>query len=185
MREVWKDIALSGGAYQISNYGRVKSVERVTENGRAVRERILKTRFNKRGYEYVNIQVQKRRKAIKIHREVAKAFLDNPNNYIEVNHKDENKRNNSVENLEWCNRAYNANYGTASKRAAASRLKKHVLQIDQFALDGTFVKRWTTPNSIEVEHKKAMRATNIIACCRGRYKTSYGYVWKYAEPPRK
>lgn len=184
MCEEWKDIAISDGEYQISNFGRVKSVERTTGNGRAVHERILKTRFNKKGYEYVCIQKNKKRKAIKIHREVAKAFLENPNNCEQVNHKDEDKTNNTVWNLEWCDHKYNLSYGTGRNRAAASRSSNHVMEIDQFTVDGIFLKRWRSPAAVERETGKAMRATNIIACCRGKYKKSYGFVWKYANKTR-
>lgn len=183
--ELWKDIIISKGDYQISNYGRVKSVERFTKNGRAVHERILKTKINKRGYEYVNIQHNGKRIAIKIHREVAKAFLPNPNGYPEVNHKDENKTNNQADNLEWCDRAYNANYGTARQRAANSRKKNHVMEIDQYTLDGVFIRRWRSPIDIERNTNKEMRASNIIACCRKKYKKSYGYIWRYTDVTKK
>ena len=181
-REEWRDIKIANGDYQISNLGRVKSVKRRTaDNARFVRERILKTRINKQGYEYVNLQICGKRKAVKIHREVAKAFLANPNNYAEVNHKDENKANNVVDNLEWCDRTYNARYGTARARAIQSRMKSHLNEIDQYTLDGVFVKRWISPISVEKETKKQMRATNIIACCRRKTKKSYGYIWRYKD----
>jgi hypothetical protein len=177
--EVWKDIIGVEGCYQISNLGRVKSLERYTENGRHVLERILKTRVNKQGYEYVSIQKNNKRVSIKIHRTVAQAFILNPSNFLEVNHKDENKLNNCVDNLEWCDRRYNANYGTAMARAAKTRADNHILEINQYTLDGKFIKRWRSPIDIERASNKKMRATNIIACCRGKYKTSYGYIWKY------
>lgn len=179
--EVWKNIAGANESYQISNLGRVKSVQRVATNGRPVNERILKTRINKRGYEYVCIQIAEKRKTIKIHREVAKAFIGNPHCYKEVNHKDENKLNNRVDNLEWCDRKYNANYGTAIVRAAKARSENHVLAINQYDTNGNFIKSWRSPIQVERENGKKMRATNIISCCRGKYKTSYGYVWKYAD----
>lgn len=179
--EIWKDIEGVEGCYQISNLGRVKSLNRVTSTGRTVTERILKTRVNKRGYEYVNIQINGLRKSIKIHREVAKAFVPNERGYSEVNHKDENKLNNSASNLEWCSRIYNANYGTAMKRAVKTRLSHHLLKIDQMTRDGEYIKTWDAPYLIEKATKGKMKATNIIACCRGRFKTAYNYVWKYSE----
>lgn len=182
--EIWKDIEGLEGCYQISNFGRVKSLERVAENGRKVHERILKTRVNKKGYEYVCVQKNKKRIAIKIHREVSKAFLPNPYNYLEVNHKDENKLNNHVNNLEWCDRKYNANYGTAVKRAVKLRIANHVLLIDQYDCEGNYIKTWKCPHEVEVESNGKMRATNIISCCRGKYKTSYGFIWKYKDKDR-
>lgn len=179
--EVWKDIKGFEGCYQISNLGRVKSLERVTVNGRIVHERILKSRVNKQGYEYICLQFNGSRKAVKIHREVAKAFIPNECDYPEVNHKDENKLNNSAPNLEWCSRIYNANYGTAKERAVTTRLQRHKLKIDQFSLDGEYIKTWDAPYLIEKATQGKMKATNIIACCKGRYKTSYDYVWRYSN----
>lgn len=182
MNEEWRDIAISNGGYQISNLGRVRSVCRVALNcSRHVHERILKTRVNKSGYEYVCIQVNGKRKAVKIHREVAKAFLDNPNGYEEVNHKDEVKTNNNVNNLEWCTRKYNANYGTTKLRAVENRLKSYHNEVEQYSLDGSYIRTWNCPAQVEHETNKAMRKQNIVACCHGKYKTSYGYVWKYAN----
>ena len=160
----------------------MKSVARRTsDNVRSVRERILKTRINKRGYEYVNIQVNGKRKAIKIHREVAKAFLDNPKGMPEVNHKDEVKTNNNVDNLEWCDREYNSNYGTGKQRASKARLTFYHNEVEQYSTSGEYIRTWKYPQLIENETHKVMRATNIISCCKGKYKTSYGYVWKFAN----
>lgn len=183
--EIWKDIAGVEGCYQISTLGRVKSLERYTENGRLVRERILKTRVNKRGYEYVCIQKNNKRVAIKIHRTVAQTFILNPDNLPEINHKDENKLNNCADNLEWCTREYNARYGTAIIRSAQTRSKNHTLKINQYTLNGVYVKTWKSPIEIERVNDKKMKSTNIIACCRGKYKSSYGYKWRYLNEETK
>lgn len=103
MQEVWKDIKGYEGLYQISNTGKVKGLKR---------NKVLKLILQRSGYYYVDLQ----RKRRLVHRLVAEAFIDNPDNLPEVNHKDEDKVNNSVENLEWCDSKYNANYGTRNKR---------------------------------------------------------------------
>ena len=102
MSEEWKDIKEYNN-YQISNFGRIKS----KNYKRQGYEKILKQSINGRGYYYVLISTKNKYKNLLIHKEVAKAFIDNKNNYTDVNHKDGNKLNNNVENLEWCSRSYN------------------------------------------------------------------------------
>lgn len=113
--EIWKDIQKYKGRYQISNMGRVKSLARTItdELGREkpIQEKVLKPSNNK-GY----LRVRLEGKFYYIHRLVAEAFIPNPKNLPEVNHKDENKQNNCIDNLEWCSKEYNANYGTRVQR---------------------------------------------------------------------
>ena len=110
--EEWRDIKGYEGLYQVSSLGRVKSLKDSHDN---YREKILKP-GNVRGYLHVNLYKDTKRKTYRIHRLVAEAFISNPNNYEEVNHKDEDKTNNCVSNLEWCTREYNMSYGTINKR---------------------------------------------------------------------
>lgn len=112
--EVWKYIQGFEGKYMISNTGRVKSIPR---NGTIKTERILKLQEDKDGYLYVRLHLghMNKRKAFKVHRLVANVFLNNPLNLPQVNHIDENKKNNDVNNLEWCDNKYNMNYGTRGK----------------------------------------------------------------------
>lgn len=115
MIEIWKDIKGYEGLYQVSNYGRVKSLNRfrIGRNGKPVKvnERILKPVINY-GYCYVFIRNYERKlvKNFRVHRLVAQTFLENPNNYPQINHKDGNKQNNNVENLEWCTAKQNTNH---------------------------------------------------------------------------
>lgn len=178
--EVWKDIDGFDGAYQVSNEGRIKSVTRKTTNGRGVSERILKKRVNERGYEYVCLQKNGKRKSIKVHRAVASAFVENLYGYNQVNHKDEQKTNNNADNLEWCDAAYNSNYGTGKIRAAKKRSERHENIIVQYGINGERVREWKSPAEVQKKTGNKYKATNIVACCRKRYKTSYGYIWRYA-----
>ena len=118
--EEWKDIEGYEGIYQISNYGNVKSLERdiIDKSGkkRHNKERILKHNIDKYGYVYYWLYNNGYKKCIKGHKLVAKYFLPNPYNLPIINHKDENKSNNNVDNLEWCTYEYNLNYGTRSKK---------------------------------------------------------------------
>lgn len=127
--EVWKDVKDYEGLYQVSNLGNVKSLERYAHTSntrynkhRLLRERILKPGKNKDGYSVVVLRKDCKGKSYYIHRLVAEAFLPNPHNLPEINHKDENKENNHVDNLEWCTHIYNGNYGTINIRKRNQRL---------------------------------------------------------------
>lgn len=129
MEEQWKDIKGYEGLYQVSNYGKVKRLEHKECNSiqevRILPERILKQTFNFRGYLKVGLSKDNKTKHVFVHRLVAGAFIDNPNNYPQVNHKDEDKTNNCVDNLEWCTNLYNANYGTRRKQKLSNKLKRY------------------------------------------------------------
>ena len=172
--EIWKDIVGFEGLYEISSKGRVKSLEREIDtkwgNTRPLKGRILKPQLDKYGYLYVHLFKDKKNYHKTIHRLVATAFIPNPNNYPQVNHKDEDKTNNCVENLEWCDNTYNINYGTRTEKAANSKCKT----VYQYDLEGNLVKKW---NSLkEIPYNKG----NISMCCNGKLKTAYGYKWSYA-----
>ena len=115
--EIWKDIEGYEGLYQVSNLGRVKSLK----VSKIKSERIRKSYQQSSGY--ISIVLCKNGKVTnhKIHRLVANAFIDNPDNLPEINHKDENKANNCVDNLEWCDSSYNKNYGTRTEKFIRSR----------------------------------------------------------------
>ena len=118
MIEIYKDIQGYEG-YQVSNHGNIKSLG----NGKSRKEKILKPVNTTKCYLQVELSKQGKRKKYLVHRLVAQAFIDNPNNLPQVNHKDEDKTNNHVTNLEWCDALYNNNYGTHNQRSAASRKK--------------------------------------------------------------
>ena len=108
-----------------------------------------------------------------VHILVAETFLDNPLNKLEVNHKDENKKNNRVDNLEWCDRKYNNSYGTRDVRVA----KKLGIKINQYDFENNFIKTWDSIRSALDVYKN----THIVDCLKGRRKTASGFVWKYKK----
>lgn len=114
MIEIWKDIQGYEGYYQISNLGNVKSLDRIVDRGNGIlqhrRERIMSKRVCADGYYIAKLNVNKSSKSIAIHILVARHFIDNPNNYPEVNHKDCNRKNNQVDNLEWCTHQQNVDH---------------------------------------------------------------------------
>lgn len=122
--EVWKDIEGYEGLYQVSNMGRVKSLGATNRVGWHLREKILKQTIEPKGYLKVGLRKNNKIQTVRVHRLVANAFLPNPFNLPQVNHKDENKTNNHVENLEWCTNKYNNNYGSKPKKSAEAAKRK-------------------------------------------------------------
>jgi hypothetical protein len=148
------------------------------------RQRFLSTSLDEKGYEKVSLWVNKKVKTMKIHRLVAKYFIPNPHNYKEVNHKDENKTNNNVSNLEWCDRKYNVNYGSRSEKVAQLLINnnhnKRVLQYDK---NGNFVEEYPSLHEAarQLGKESVHGEQNISMCARGKTETAYGYVWKFAD----
>lgn len=176
--EIWKDIKGYEGLYQVSNLGRVKGLDRYVKNNHSVRyvkERILKPNKNKDGYFTISFWVNGKMKQYYVHRLVAEAFLDNPNNYPIVNHRDETSSNNNSSNLEWCSYKYNNDYGTRKIRSMISQGKK-VLQYD---LQDNLIKEWNSTREIERELK--IHHSLISNCCRGKREMIKNNKWKYKD----
>lgn len=121
--EIWKDILGYEGLYQVSSYGRVRSLDRYDERNRFLRGRILKLHTLRRGYLDVRLCSNGKVKSFLVHRLVAEIFIPNPDNLPQVNHRDENPSNDNVDNLEWCDGKYNVNYGTRIDRIRDIKLK--------------------------------------------------------------
>ena len=164
--EIWKDIKDYEGLYQVSNLGRVKSLK-------YGKEKILKSCKLNNGYLIVNLHKEGKQKHYYIHRLVATAFIPNPDNLSQVNHINEDKTDNRVENLEWCDNKYNINYGTRNERIG----KTNSIPILQFDLDGEFVKKWDS--IMQVERELGFDNSGICMCCKGKRKSAYGYKWRY------
>lgn len=172
--EIWKDVVGYEGLYQVSNQGRVRSLY-------FGKIRMLKQRKLRTGYMQVGLTKTKKIKFYNVHRLVSAAFIPNPDNLPEVNHKDEDKTNNTVENLEWCDRKYNINYGNRLVKLSEKMTNRvdRSKPILQYTLDGTFVKEW---NSIsEIKRFLGYSKYCIIECCRFYFKQAYGYIWRYKE----
>ena len=169
MREEWRDIKGFEGLYQVSNTGKVKSLERTVWNGRGYRtvpEKIMKTHDNGKGYLQVKLCKDGKGKKYKINRLVAQAFLDNPNNLPEVNHKDKIRTNDNVDNLEWCTKQYNIDYS----------LSKAVIGINK--ISGLIIE---FPSLMEAERQTGINHGNVCKCLKGNLKSTGGFYWIYAE----
>ena len=180
MEEIWKDIEGYEGLYLVSNLGRIKSLSHLVISNRGSymsKERIMTLVYDACGYQQLRLSNKGVKKTQKVHRLVAKAFIPNPNNLPEINHKDENKANNCVDNLEWCDRNYNMQYGINTHR--------HRMPVAQYTLDGLLVKQY---NSIkEASSETGICDTSIGKCATKRVvdkkrgtiaKTAGGYIWK-------
>lgn len=132
MEEIWKNIPGYEGIYVVSNFGKVKSLQRTRKGSYGsimiVYEKILNHKIDKDGYHIVTLSKEGKTKCIGVHRLVAQAFLKNFNNLPMVNHKDEDPSNNRVDNLEWCDVKYNNNYGTKIERMLNTKLNNGTIK---------------------------------------------------------
>ena len=175
INEIWKPIKGYEGLYEVSNFGRIRSLDRWCSHRRGKqlkKGKILKLLKDTSGYLFVRLCKNNKVKTYLVHRLVAEAFIDNPNNLPQINHKDECKTNNIVSNLEWCDRKYNINYGTRTEKCS-KKLSKPVLQYD---LEGNFIKEWESTHECE---RNGYNHGNVAACCRGKLKTYRGFLWEY------
>ena len=166
--EIWCPIKGYEGLYEVSDKGRVKSIG-------YGKERILRPGRAGGGYLMVNLCKNGEKKKFLVHRLVSQTFIPNPDNLPQVNHKDENPSNNYVQNLEWCDQKYNANYGTRTKRQS-EKLSKPVLQYTE---SGAFVREWKSTR--DVQRKLNYNNGNISKCCTGKRKSAYGFIWKFKD----
>ena len=193
-KEIWKDIKGYEGKYQVSNFGRVWSIKN---------QKYLKYWVNRCGYHLVGLRSKNgKQKHEQIHRLVALAFIENPNNYPQVNHKDENKGNNCVENLEWVTAKQNCNYGTRTERAAekirgenhylygkhlSEEHRAHVIdsstkseEVCQIDIETNTIVN-TFKSMREAERQTGVKYQHIWRVCNHKRKSAGGYFWCYNE----
>ena len=182
MCEIWKDVIGYEGLYQVSSLGKVKSLARESKRN-TFKEKILNPHLDGRGYPFVALYRNNVPKQIKVHKLVATAFLDNPENKPTVNHIDEDKTNNTAENLEWATFKENANHGTRNQRIASAnrenhnRCAKQRKPVDQYDINGYFMNTWNSASAVADFFK--INRSEITQCCKGKRKQCKNYFWKY------
>lgn len=182
MTDRWKDVVGYEGLYKVSDTGKIYSLK--------TKKELVKWNHTG-GYSCVSLMAKRKKKNKYVHRIVAEAFIDNPNNFPQINHKDENKRNNNIENLEWCTDYYNRMYGTARLRCVQNtdfkaRGKKLSVILSsgpvfQYDLNGKFIQRHVSAHkaACSIDGKRKYR---VSLCLKGEIPSAYGYVW--ANEPR-
>ena len=205
MNEIWKDILGYEGLYQISNLGDVRSLN-YNHTGEI---KLLKQSTDKYGYKRVGLFKNGKEKKYLIHRLVAMTFIPNPDNLPIINHKDEDKTNNNVNNLEWCTYEYNNNYGTRNERVSESmrgennplygkchreetkkkmseKMKgKNLKPILMYDKEGNFIRRFNSIGEANEYFGKNRNCSSISNCLNGRKKTTYNYIFKYEDEENK
>lgn len=176
--EIWKDILGFEGLYQVSNLGRVKSLERIDARGHRVKEKILKPTINHKGYYKASLYKNSKVKKYSVHRLVYEAFNGQIPEGLQVNHINEIKTDNRLENLNLMTCKENINYGTGIERSAKKRINgKKSKPVLQFTLEDILIKEY--PSIKQVERELGFDPSHICACCNGKYKQMYGFKWKY------
>ena len=188
MEEIWKNIK-GYPNYQVSNMGRVK---RLSTGYYRRTEKILKPQLQNNGYLHIKLSQKDKTKCILVHRLVAQVFIPNPNNLPQVNHINEDKTDNRVENLEWCTQKYNINYGNGiSKRVKTNKengtykkigeynSKIRSKSILQFSKDNSFIRKWDC--IMDVQRELGYDNKQICSCLKNRQKTAKGFKWVYAD----
>ena len=161
--DFWKYVKNYEGLYEVSSTGKVRNIRNDKNN-------LIKTRIDRAGYLRLGLSKDNIKSTHLVHRLVAEAFIPNPDNLPQVNHKDENKQNNCVDNLEWCDAKYNTNYGT--------RIEKYCKPVIQYSMTGNKIKTWKS--ATEASKSLNINQSNITNCCRGLSKSSGGF-WKFKE----
>lgn len=188
-KEQWENIRGYRGNYQVSTFGSVRSIARIENcDGRYFRKRngrILKPIQGGSGYLQVNLCLNGKHRIVTIHRLVIKHFLKNPKNKPQTNHKDGNKHNNHISNLEWSNASENGLHSyrelgnVAWQKGRQGENMPTSKPVLQETLDGKLVKRWGC--GLDAVRDGGFESSCISRCVQGIYKTHKGYIWEYAK----
>lgn len=183
MEEIWKPVVGYEGFYEVSNIGRVRSLSRIVEcndgRKRKLKTRILRQSCAPSGYYMVTLHKNGKQKSGLVHRLVCEAFIPNPLVKDEVNHKDENSKNNNATNLEWVTTKENNNYGTRKERARKAIVEVQGRAVRQLSRDGELVAEYESLSA--ACNATGTHVANITKCAKGIYKTAGGYIWKYKD----
>ena len=187
MEEIWKPVVGYEGFYEVSNIGKVRSLARIVEcndgRKRKLKTRILRQSCAPSGYYMVTLHKNGKQKSGLVHRLVCEAFIPKPLGKDEVNHKDENSKNNNATNLEWVTAKENNTYGTRQERARKAIVEAQGRAVRQLSRDGELVAEYESLSA--AGNATGTHVPNIIKCAKGIYKTAGGYIWKYKNETTK
>lgn len=185
--EHWKPVKGYEGQYEVSDKGRVRSIDRyIPYQKNPSKKAHIKGKMKKPfvahdGYLRVALSKNGKSKKFFVHRLVLEAFSPNPDpeHLTQINHKNEITNDNRVENLEWCTQTYNNNYGNRIEKQAQSLVNgKKAKKVGQYDLDGNLIRIWASTRECE---RHGFKHTGVSACCLGKWDTYKGYRWKYVE----
>ena len=185
MEEIWKDIEGYEGLYQVSNLGRVKTVERISvvkdvvhgTYSRKLKEKIKKLSLDSNGYLFITLSKNGNHKTFGVHRLVAQAFIPKIDGKFFIDHIDGNCRNNCVTNLRWCTHTENCNFDIAKRNKSISHTRLRGRKVAQYSKNGDFICSY--PSLSIAAKSTGCRISNIQRCCNGLSKHSGGFIWKY------
>lgn len=179
MIEIWKDVPNYENLYKVSTLGKVFSYNKNREI----------YQVDNHGYKNVVLCKDGKKRSFGVHRLVALAFIPNPNNLLYINHKDENRANNIVSNLEWCSADYNNHYGNRTLKQIRSNTGRSTKRIGQYTLENILIREWR--NAREASENLHINQSTIINACNGSgstkkgkfyiNKTAKGFIWKYID----
>jgi len=182
MEEQWKDVIGFEGLYKVSSLGRIKSIDRYIhykKGERHIASKIIKSFINKQGYFCIILTRNQAHIDKRVNRVVAMAFIPNPSNLPQVNHKDENKLNNMVSNLEWVTCKQNANYGNRNKTLSKKMRNNAITSMPVIQYSKSFIKINEFPSINEAGRKTNTRIGSISRCCNYKIKTANSFIWKF------
>ena len=186
--EIWRDIKGYEGLYEVSNLGQIKSLDRYKyTKGRygimktKIKGRLLKPCLNHDGYEEIVLSKDGKSKMYRLHRIVAETFINNFDNKNQVNHKNGNKLDNKVQNLEWCNCKDNIHHALKNNLMKPAKGKEHYMakEVGKYNENNQLIEKYDT--IVQAGKLNKISDTNIIHCLKGRTKKAGGYKWKYMD----
>lgn len=184
--EIWKSVVGFEGLYEVSSFGRIRSIDKdSTKFGKLYGRRngkILKQNILNSGYLYVMLSKKSKKYIRLVHRLVAESFIPNIKNFPVVNHRDENRLNNRVDNLEWCTYLYNSRYGTAIEKLKQNikrRFNVSVVQLDLYS--DTIIQEFESPTDAKLKSNGKFDQSAIRRCCIGNQKSHNGFRWCYKK----
>lgn len=181
-KEIWKPVVGYEGYYEVSSFGNIRSIDREVLYSNGIKHHYngkILTKMNIRGYDRVILSRDNKFKHPQIHRLVAQAFIPNPKNLPQVNHKNEDKGDNRVDNLEWCTSEYNINYGKRKSNFSRTiRDRGQCVSIIQLSLKGDILAEYESLSDIpnEIYNRK-----NIYQCCKNERLSSKGFLWVFKK----